>query len=83
MEIWAKIFESYGKLVLVEKGSDDDGNPQVLFRWREDDFSVSIGPSWCDDSDENFDKCDKFFERVNQDIVDAFVSKIRQEVLNQ
>lgn len=81
MEVWVKIFESNGKQVLVEKGEDEDGNPQVLFRWPEDDFNVSIGPSWKGDSDRHFEVRDLYFEKINQEDIDAFVEGTRKKIL--
>ncbi|WP_145484237.1 hypothetical protein [Yersinia aldovae] len=78
MEIWAKTFESNGAQVLVTKDSNDDGNPQVLFRWPEDDFHVSVGPSWNDDDDKSFEMRDKYFDKVDQNIVDTFVTQMRE-----
>lgn len=83
MEIWAKLFESNGRQVLVEKSSGDDGHPEVLFRWAEDGFYVSTGPTWKGGDDEDFEKRDKFFHTMSQETVDAFVLKIMDTINNQ
>ncbi|WP_025124013.1 MULTISPECIES: hypothetical protein [unclassified Serratia (in: enterobacteria)] len=83
MEIWAKLFESNGRQVLVEKSSDDNGHPEVLFRWAEDGFYVSTGPTWKSSDDEAFDKRDKFFHTMSQETVDAFVLKIMNTINNE
>lgn len=77
MEIWVKTFESNGAQILVTKDSNDDGNPQVLFRWPEDDIYVSVGPSWNNDDDKSFEMRDKYFDKVDQGVVDYFVKQIK------
>lgn len=81
MEIWVRIFKSNSKQVLVEKSSTDEGFPQVLFRWQEDDFGVSAGPSWNAADKKAFDQRDNHFQKIDQAMVDDFVSKMRAEIL--
>lgn len=80
MEVWAKIFESNGKQVVVEKGTNSDGNPAIFYRWQEVDYNVSTGPSWKDDSSKSFKQCDKAFELINQESVDNFLSPIMSKI---
>lgn len=83
MEIWVRIFKSNGKQVLVEKSTTDEGLPEILFRWQEDDFAISTGPSWKVADENSFNQRDNYFQRIDQKMVDGFVSKARAEILAQ
>ncbi len=83
MKDWVKLFISHDRQIVVEMGVDDDGCPQVLYRWNEDEFNVSVGPSWKGDKEEDFANCEKYFAAVDQSNVDKFVSKILELIANK
>lgn len=74
MEVWAKLFESNGRQVLVSKEFDDDDNPKVSFAVRIDGSELSLGPVFSGDDAES--ARDKFFESVDQETVDAFTKPL-------
>lgn len=69
MKIWAKLFESHGRQILVCKGEDDDGNPCISFQTMLDIGEITFRIGY-----KNEQGRDDFFERkLGQEFIDKAV----------
>lgn len=71
MEMFAKLFESHGRQILVTKGEDTDGNPQLQIHMRFDGAGMTIGPCFTDD-DAGDAALDHAFDSFGQEEADGF-----------
>ena len=75
MEMFAKVFESHGRQVLVTKAEDSDGNPQLKVTMRFDGAEMSVGP--CFSNDEAGDAAlDNAFDTFGQEQADVFAGLV-------
>ena len=70
MEIWAKLFESNGRQVLITKEEDDDGNLKIGFSIKVEDGKVEIGKVFKGGNAE--ERRDKFFDALGQEAADRY-----------
>ncbi|MDN4131880.1 hypothetical protein [Pantoea ananatis] len=74
MEIWAKLFESNGRQVLVTKDYDDDDNPKVSFSVRIEGAELSLGP--CFSGEDGEMQRDNLFDSADQQMADNFTKPL-------
>ena len=70
MEIWAKLFESNGRQVLLTKEFDDDDNPKTNIAFRIDGYQIELGPVFKGENAE--EKRDKYFDVFGQEAADRY-----------
>lgn len=75
MEMFAKLFESHGRQVLVTKAEDSDGNPQLKVTMRFDGAEMSVGPCFSDDEAGDA-ALDNAFDKFGQEQADVFAQKV-------
>lgn len=75
MEMFAKVFESHGRQVLVTKGEDSDGNPQLKVTMRFDGAEMSVGPCFSDD-EAGEAALDNAFDKFGQEQADVFAGLV-------
>ena len=70
MEMWAKLFESNGRQVLISKDTDDEDNPKLSIAVRIQGDEIAFGPCF---SGENAEEArDQLFDKANQEMADGF-----------
>lgn len=75
MEMFAKVFESHGRQVLVTKAEDSDGKPQLKVTMRFDGAEMSVGPCFTDD-DAGDAALDHAFDSFGQEQADVFAGLV-------
>ena len=75
MEMFAKVFESHGRQVLVLKGEDSERNPQLQIIMQFGGAQITIGPCFSDDEAGDA-ALDNAFDKFGQEQADVFAGLV-------